>query len=156
MKITAEAIRKRTLSRAGFRHSEETKSKMIEAHKDKIFSEETRKKMSEARKGKKLSEKTKRKISKNHQSYIEEKALAWKGNEVGYGGLHMWVKKHLGRPDTCEHCGVNGLSGREIHWANKSGEYKRDLSDWLRLCVPCHRKYDGVERGDVAKEVMHA
>lgn len=29
-----------------------------------------------------------------------------------------------------------------ISRANKSGEYLRDLSDWLSLCVSCHRKYD--------------
>lgn len=27
-------------------------------------------------------------------------------------------------------------------WANKSGEYKRQLSDYFSLCVPCHKKYD--------------
>ena len=52
------------------------------------------------------------------------------------------IRKQLGRPDTCEHCGINGLRGLKIHWANKSREYKRDLSDWLRLCVSCHKKYD--------------
>lgn len=30
----------------------------------------------------------------------------------------------------------------KFEWANKSGDYKRDLSDWLRLCISCHRKYD--------------
>ncbi len=61
--------------------------------------------------------------------------------KLGYSGLHMWVRKQLGTPDTCEHCGVK-QNGHKIHWANKSGEYKKDLSDWIRLCVPCHSKYD--------------
>jgi len=60
----------------------------------------------------------------------------------GYDALHKWVYVRLGRPDTCEHCGANGLSGKKIHWANKSGEYKREVDDWLRLCPKCHRKYD--------------
>jgi len=63
-------------------------------------------------------------------------------DKVSYKGLHDWIGKHLGKPDTCEHCGKNGLSGKKIHWANKSHEYKRDLTDWVRLCVSCHKAYD--------------
>ena len=42
----------------------------------------------------------------------------------------------------CEKCGKDGLLGKKIHWANISGEYKRDLFDYMRLCVPCHKRYD--------------
>lgn len=80
----------------------------------------------------------------------EEKSPHWKGNEVGYGALHKWVIKHLGQPDTCEHCGREGLRGLQIHWANKSKKYKRDLDDWIRLCMRCHGKYDGNEVWKVA------
>lgn len=66
----------------------------------------------------------------------------YKGDKVGYRALHSWVARSLGKPDTCEHCGSFGLTGRKIGWANKSNQYKRNLSDWLRLCTPCHRKYD--------------
>jgi len=34
------------------------------------------------------------------------------------------------------------LTGKKIHWANKSGEYLRDKDDWIRLCCKCHKKYD--------------
>lgn len=73
---------------------------------------------------------------------VEENSAAWKGDGVGYVGLHMWVYRNLGKPDTCEHCNTNGLSGSKIHWANKSQEYKRELDDWIRLCVSCHKTYD--------------
>lgn len=67
----------------------------------------------------------------------------WKGDQVGLGSLHDWVRRHRGTPSECEHCGkTEGL----FQWANKSGEYKRDLADWLRLCVPCHFKYDDIGR----------
>lgn len=66
----------------------------------------------------------------------------WKGKDVSYVGLHQWVARHRGKPDKCEHCGKDGLKGKNIQWANKSHEYKRDLTDWLRLCVPCHMKFD--------------
>jgi len=71
-----------------------------------------------------------------------EKNHQWKGDNVGLEGLHRWVKRHLGTSNTCEHCGRSNLSGRQINWANKSHEYKRNLKDWIRLCVSCHKKYD--------------
>lgn len=64
------------------------------------------------------------------------------GNESFYSELHRWVKKELGKPDTCENCGRTGLVGTEIHWANISGEYIRDGSDWARLCSVCHGLFD--------------
>ena len=68
----------------------------------------------------------------------------WKGDNVSYNQLHKWVVKYLGKPNVCEHCGKSGLSSkqRQIDWANKSHEYKRDLSDWIRLCKKCHYHYD--------------
>jgi len=98
---------------------------------------------SEKLKGQKLSEKHKRKLSQNKLGkYKEQESWNWKGDKVKYHGLHRWVPKHLGKPTKCEHCKKDGLTGKLIHWANKSGEYKRDLNDWLRLCAKCHKKYD--------------
>lgn len=67
---------------------------------------------------------------------------AWKGDKVKYRALHTWVQKQLGVPDRCHKCKRSGLSGRKIQWANKSGKYLRKLSDWIRLCVSCHKSYD--------------
>lgn len=66
----------------------------------------------------------------------------WKGDSVGYYALHAWISRTLGKPDTCEHCKQSGLIGKKIQWANVSGEYKRDVKDWIRLCVPCHLRFD--------------
>ena len=71
-----------------------------------------------------------------------EEHLAWKGEKVGYVGLHAWVQRKLGKPKQCEHCKEIIKNTYHIHWANKSGNYKRDLADWLRLCRWCHEKYD--------------
>ncbi len=71
---------------------------------------------------------------------------SWKGDNVSYMGLHAWIRKKLVDPNKCEHC--NKKNGRFpsgypfLQWANKSGEYKRDKEDWLRLCVKCHKAYD--------------
>ena len=54
----------------GYKHSEESKRKIGEAHKGKTISEETRRKMSEAHKGIKLSEEHKRKMSEARKTKI--------------------------------------------------------------------------------------
>jgi hypothetical protein len=59
---------------------------------------------------------------------------------VNYRDLHKWVEQALGKPSSCEKCGTT--EDRRYHWANVSGSYKRELSDWRRLCVSCHKTYD--------------
>jgi len=63
-----------------------------------------------------------------------------KGEEVGYSALHAWIYRKLGKADICIQCGSKDF----VQWANKSGRYKRDLRDWLKLCAKCHHKYDNV------------
>src|SRR3989338_662738 len=97
--------------------------------------------------GRRFTEETKRKIGeKSKGRNVGNKHVAWKGENVSYRRLHKWIEITLGKPDTCEHCGRSGLKGRSIHWANKSGEYKRNLEDWLRLCAKCHGLYDSNKR----------
>ena len=62
----------------------------------------------------------------------------WKGDDVGYSGVHVWVKKQLGKAFWCTFC----FSMVNVEWANISHEYKRDLCDWLQLCRKCHIKFD--------------
>ena len=107
-----------------------------------------------ARLGKPLSEDVKRKLSESNigkhsekrPSNANENNYLWKGVNVSYRALHRWVESHRGKPEKCEDCGADNLKGREIHWANKSGKYKRDLNDWMRLCRNCHFKYDKLKR----------
>lgn len=65
---------------------------------------------------------------------------AWKGDKVKKQALHDWVIRHLGKPKKCEHCG--STKAKKYEWANKSQDYKRELSDWIRLCTKCHYAYD--------------
>lgn len=77
-----------------------------------------------------------------HIGKINELSGNWKGNKVGYNALHGWVRRKLGRPKLCEQCGFTSNNTYQFHWANISGNYLRDLSDWIRLCASCHRLYD--------------
>lgn len=67
--------------------------------------------------------------------------FAWKGRWVNYGSLHDWVARYRGREKKCSRCGLSDAK-RKYNWANISGKYKRDLNDWIRLCIPCHRNLD--------------
>ena len=63
-------------------------------------------------------------------------------NSTNYWSLHKWVAKEKGYPKQCVNCGLDD-PGRRYEWANISGNYLRELDDYERLCVPCHRKKDG-------------
>lgn len=62
----------------------------------------------------------------------------WNEN-VGYDGIHTWVKRNLPKPESCEFCGRNV----RLEAANISGKYLRDLTDWKYLCRRCHMLSDG-------------
>lgn len=70
-----------------------------------------------------------------------EKSANWKGDKVGRAALHNWVEKHLGKPTKCAKC--QKTDQPKYEWANISREYKREITDWIRLCKKCHVKFDG-------------
>ena len=122
-------------------------------------SEEHNRKVSKSRKGKPLPEAVKQKISKTiaiKGIRKDENNPMWKGDGVGYGALHNWVKRNLIKPQVCRDCN----QPKPLDLANISGEYKRDLSDWEWLCRSCHMKKDGrlvkfLENGHIATRLKH-
>lgn len=95
-------------------------------------------------KGKKigpLSNETKKKLSKAHKG---ERNHKWKGDEVSYSALHMWIKLNWGKADRCEFCLRTMKPGeeRKFEWSNISGKYRRERDDWQMLCARCHREFD--------------
>ncbi len=81
-----------------------------------------------------------------------EKHYAWKGKKVGYFALHTWICRKKGKPTKCENpdCiyprkdghGRIMIAPKKFHWANIDHKYRRVLSDYISLCVPCHKRYD--------------
>lgn len=63
---------------------------------------------------------------------------AWKGDEVKYNGLHLWVRHHKPKPSLCEECKLVP----PLDLANK-GIYNRDFNNWEYLCRKCHMTKDG-------------
>lgn len=78
----------------------------------------------------------------------------WKDEGISYAGIHKWMYREFGRPQKCDEC--QDTVYHRYEWANISGRYLRDRSDWIRLCVPCHRKRDGTQHpiGGVPKEFL--
>lgn len=64
---------------------------------------------------------------------------SWKGDAVGYSGIHDWVRARYVKPELCERC----ENRPALDLANKSQQYLRDLSDWWYLCRKCHMDIDG-------------
>lgn len=108
------------------------------------LSEETKRRMSEAQKKRKFSKEEIDRVRKlglsNRGKYVGDKSPRWIGDKVGYAGLHDWVETQLGKPKHCAKC--NTSRDTKYEWANRSRKYKRDVTDWIRLCVSCHQKAD--------------
>lgn len=62
--------------------------------------------------------------------------------KTNYYTIHHWVERRLGKPQECWECG-DGTKSR-YEWANISGKYLQDTSDWKRLCKKCHHTFDNV------------
>src|SRR5574341_1803110 len=86
--------------------------------------------------GKKLppaSEERKKKIGISNSGY---KNGMWKGDDVGYMSLHLWVRDHLQQPELCEECSKT----KSYDLANITGIYDRNFVNWKYLCRSCHMK----------------
>lgn len=135
-KLSIEHRRKISLSlignkhSLGFKQSEESKQKKRETN---------------IRLGIKPPSQKGKKFTLEHRAKLGlkgEKNPMWKGDKVGYSGLHLWVEGVLGKPKKCSYCGREDLNPRQYHWANVSHKYKREITDWVRLCVTHHRLFD--------------
>lgn len=124
----------------GKKHSEETKRNMRKNHADfkgernPMFGKQS------AMHGKHHTDETKRKIK---EATSGEKHYHWAGDDVGYKGVHKWMRKHKPKKEVCEKCGEK----KQLDLANKSGEYKRDVDDYEWLCRRCHLINDKVIDG---------
>ena len=66
----------------------------------------------------------------------------WKGDRVGYCGLHDWLRSIEGPANKCENIDCTGEGKQKFHWANITGKYERRRKNWAMLCVTCHNRFD--------------
>jgi len=129
----------------GRQHSDVARKKISASLRGRKVSEETRKKISAAKRGwNPTPDQRKRNSAARLGKMVGREHPAWKGEAVGYGGLHSWVARHKTKTGVCEDCGSNVGTKRPsgTQWANISGEYRRDLGDFRELCARCHWHFD--------------
>lgn len=80
-------------------------------------------------------------IAKMKLAQVGTKHWKWGGKNICYTAIHKWVQRHKGVPKFCVHCGTTDPK-MTYEWANVSRKYLRDLNDFIRLCTPCHKKFD--------------
>ena len=66
-------------------------------------------------------------------------ASHYSGDNILYSGVHKWVYRHKGKA-TEKKCAFCSKPAKE--WANIDHKYRRCLSDYIPLCIKCHRRYD--------------
>jgi len=71
----------------------------------------------------------------------------WKGDFVGYSALHHWINRTAGKAKECSFDTEHEV--KRYHWANISGSYLRDISDYTSLCPKCHKQYDLIRGGGI-------
>lgn len=132
-KRSEEHKRKISLALLGHKQSEETKEKLRLSFSGRYAGEK------HPMYGKHHSDEIRKKISLNTKGkQANEKHWAWKGDNVGYGALHDWIRKNLPKPELCEICNIKPAE----NLANMTGVYDRNLNHWEYLCVSCHILYD--------------
>ncbi len=121
----------------GKHHTKETKEKLSKSHTGKKLSPEHRAKVIIILKNNPPNKEARKRAGEKQKGKLHHN---WKGEKVSYRTLHNWIVNNFGKADHCEHCGKT--DAKRYDWANISGEYKRDISDYIQLCRKCHIKFD--------------
>jgi hypothetical protein len=80
-----------------------------------------------------------KRFQESYVDFTKENNPMWKGDKVGYGSLHDWIRDHKPKPLLCEECHLR----EPYDLANISGKYLRDINDFKWLCRKCHMLSDG-------------
>jgi len=62
----------------------------------------------------------------------------FKEKGFGYNTVHKWLTRHFPKKGICEEC----LKESKTQYANITGKYLRDRSDYRELCYSCHTRID--------------
>ena len=83
-----------------------------------------------------------------------EDNVNWVGDKASYHTIHEYIRINFIKPDECQICGSK--KNGNLQWANLSGEYTRDIKDYIAVCQFCHKEIDApthCKRGHELDEV---
>jgi hypothetical protein len=64
----------------------------------------------------------------------------WKGDTVGWNGIHWWLRRNLPKAGCCEECGKKGKT--DYAFRHHPEPYTRIRDDYAELCRSCHIRFD--------------
>ena len=108
------------------------------------YTQEHRDKISRALKGKqnaKGSVRTQEFKDNLRKHWLENTHPTYKGSNANYSAKHHRIHKRYGKASKCENKECVGKS-KVYEWANISGQFYNNKSDWFELCRSCHRIFD--------------
>jgi len=85
-------------------------------------------------------------------SHLIKNNGSWKGNlgnikeDAGYTAIHEWINRNKEFTFNCEICDKKVESRGQLDLANVSGDYNRDVNDFIWLCRSCHTKFDKLKK----------
>jgi len=78
---------------------------------------------------------------KSFTPFFWEDNYQWKWDNITYRTIHRWVENNKWKAIVCSKCWKTKEEWM-IHWSNIDHKYRRNLDDYVSLCVKCHKAYD--------------
>lgn len=121
--------------------TKETRRKLAEGARKKVWTDESKEKLRQSNLGKKLSTEHKQKI-KLHAKYGEDnKMYKEKPSNVA---IHAWANRHLPLPKICVKFDPSGRNpcSKRIEASSKGNLHLREKTNWEWRCTRHHREYE--------------
>ncbi len=67
---------------------------------------------------------------------------SWKGENVCYQAIHIWLRQKYGKASKCENSDCKFENPSRYEWASIVECPKRRKEDFKQLCPSCHRRLD--------------
>jgi hypothetical protein len=88
----------------------------------------------------------KNKVSKKTKIILSQKMkgnnFGWKGDKIGYHGIHAWLRREFGKANKCENINCEHKSKRFNYALLREHKMERKKENFWMLCQSCHEKYD--------------
>lgn len=89
-----------------------------------------------------------------YKNLMGDQHFNWKGDLAKHAAIHTWLINHYGKANCCQNKRCEGFS-KTYEWALQKGKlYSHNISNYIKLCKSCHRKYDMTD--EIRKKISKA